>query len=722
MHLSSRLRATFAPLLLLGTLPLTALAGDILETSGFSMCSSNSDIQIQRMNIKFDRRTNRVTFDVAGSSAREVKVKAKLTAFAYGRELYTKEFNPCDEETSFPQLCPVPSGEFASAGDVDIPNEFASQIPDIAFNIPDIDGTAKMELLPVDGGDDPVACVESVVKNGKTTSVPAVSYAAGGIVGGALILSGLSALAAGGHPGAASPSPTFGECLGWFQSMAMNGMLSVQYPQVYRNFAKNFAFSTGLFEWDGMQRSIDSFRKSTGGNLTEANVDFLRNATLVHQARTLNKRSFDEFLLYARDFTTTINGTTIGSANSTTNSDSKVMHYVEGIQAYVEELSIPQANTFMTILLVFAIIVASIAVGILLFKVILEGWALFGSFPKSLTGFRKRYWWTMAKTITNLILLLYGIWTLWCIYQFTNGDSWGAKILAGVTLALFTAVLGYFTFKIWQVASKFKKVEGDAHALFEDKETWRKYSIFYENYKQSYWWIFIPVIVYMFAKGCIIAGASGHGLVQAGGQLIIESLLLLLLLWVRPFSLKSGNWINITIQVVRVLSVVCVLVFVEELGVAQSTQTITGVVLIVLQAVLTGLLAILIAVNAIVVCCRANPHRKKRKEAEKLNRDLDTLTPLDARNSLLMDPTAYKSADPQMGQYDPIPLNDNITHTNRFSRGHRNDSPSRTALLNDSASLGHGRSESHARSLSHGRTWSEERAPRLPDVEVGRGY
>jgi hypothetical protein len=117
-----------------------------------------------------------------------------------------------------------------------------------------------------------------------------------------------------------------------------------------------------------------------------------------------------------------------------------------------------------------------------------------------------------------------------------------------------------------------------------------------------------------------------------------------LLIWNRPFERRSGNVINIFIQVVRALSVVCILVFVEELGIAQTTQTVTGVVLIAVQSALTAVLAILIAVNAIIMCCRENPHRKRRKEAEKLNRD--NLTPLDARNSLLMDPARYDS-DPK---------------------------------------------------------------------------
>jgi hypothetical protein len=120
--------------------------------------------------------------------------------------------------------------------------------------------------------------------------------------------------------------------------------------------------------------------------------------------------------------------------------------------------------------------------------------------------------------------------------------------------------------------------------------------------------------------------------------------------------------VNIVIQVVRVLSVACVLIFVEEFGIAQTTQTVAGVVLIAVQAALAGILAILIAWNAIVACIKANPHRKRRKEmgkleqdailrqheaiqlanlyaplTEKMQRDMDTLTPLDARNSLLLD-------------------------------------------------------------------------------------
>lgn len=420
--------------------------------------------------------------------------------------------------------------------------------------------------------------------------------------------------------------------------MAMNGMSAVSLPQVYRSYSKNFAFSVGLIPWTKLQMSIDDFRAATGGNLTEDSVQFLQNATLVFNDGSTEsladdsskkfKRAMAAFTqLAAREINTSVNETdSAGSDDSGVETQVRVA--VSGIKAYVEELSIPSSNTFMTVLLIVAIVIASIAVIILLVKVILETWALFGSFPKGLTGFRKHYWLTMGRTITQLILLLYGTWVLYCIFQFTTGDSWAAKTLAGVTLALFTGVLAFFGYKIFTTAKKLKEVNGDASQLYENKDIWIKYSLFYENYKKDYWWIFVPTILYMLAKGIILAAGDNHGMAQSIAQLIVEALMLCLLLWNRPYERKSGNVINITIAVVRVLSVACILIFVDEFAVSETTSTVTGVVLIAIQAALTGVLAILIAWNAIIAICKENPHRKRRKEMGKL-KHLHIVGPVD---------------------------------------------------------------------------------------------
>jgi hypothetical protein len=242
-------------------------------------------------------------------------------------------------------------------------------------------------------------------------------YATAAIAATALLVSGVGAMgSAGGATAVGASSPNFGDVMYWFQNIATDGMLTLSYPAIYRSFTSNFQWSTGLFTWDGMQQSIDNFRSSTGGNTTKMSIKYLlNNVTLVYDSSLANGTSSTntkmrrglEYLdeddsfggLWERDTNVT------ASSNSTTSSSgsSKIMTYVEGIQAKVETLKIPSANTFMTVLLIFLILIASIAVCILLFKVFLEVWALFKSFPKGLTGFRKRYWGFLITTIVRIV-------------------------------------------------------------------------------------------------------------------------------------------------------------------------------------------------------------------------------------------------------------------------------------------------------------------------------
>lgn len=522
-------------------------------------------------------------------------------------------------ESQTDHIPPVPSGTFSAQGAIDVPETYAKQIPSIAFNIPDLEGEARL-ILKSKKTEEEVACVVSHLSNGKTTNLKGAAWASAGIAAGALVMSGVSAFGTLGHPGAHSSSPGFGDVMGWFHTMATNGMLSVSYPTVYHSFTQNFVWSTGLIPWADMQRSIDDFRKATGGNLTQDNYVYLANLAKSNGGSSSGKRSLDLSIRAAAEMLPrAVNVTQSHATNSSSSGGSSSLFSASGLKQAAKEAMIPSANVFMTVLLIFAIVVAVVVVGILLLKVILELWALHGNFPNKLSEFREDYWGLMGRTITNMILILYSIWVLYCVYQLRNGDSWAARLLAAVTLAVFTSVLVFFAWRIIYMARKYKKIEGDTSSLYEDKDTWRKYSLFYDVYKKDFWWLFIPIIIYSLAKGCIIAGAQGHGMVQGAGQLVVEALLLILLLWNRPYVTKSGMWINITIQVVRVLSVGCVLVFVEELGVSHTTKTATGIALIAIQSTLTGLLAILIAVNALIFCIRENPHAKRKKEAGMLS-------------------------------------------------------------------------------------------------------
>jgi hypothetical protein len=98
--------AAFSSLLLLSTLPASVLGGDVLETNGFSLCGAAADIQVQKLNLQFNKDTKEVVFDVAGTSSKSQEVTASLTVTAYGQQVYQKNFDPCDAATKVEQLCP----------------------------------------------------------------------------------------------------------------------------------------------------------------------------------------------------------------------------------------------------------------------------------------------------------------------------------------------------------------------------------------------------------------------------------------------------------------------------------------------------------------------------------------------------------------------------------------------------------------------------------------
>ena len=122
----------------------------------------------------------------------------------------------------------------------------------------------------------------------------------------------------------------FANVFQWFQFIAVGGMYTVNYPPVYRDFTKNFAWAAGLVTWGSLQRTIDTLRAHTGGNLTEMNYEYLKNAKLV----------YSNFPVQRRDLSYAV-GNNTGSANSTVSSTSR---FVSGISAFAESLLVPSAK------------------------------------------------------------------------------------------------------------------------------------------------------------------------------------------------------------------------------------------------------------------------------------------------------------------------------------------------------------------------------------------
>ena len=150
-----------------------ALAVDVLETIGFSNCENGDgtkpSVSVQRADIRYNNDNKTVTFDVAGTSNVVQNVTAIIDVTAYGQNIYSNTFDPCEKATFVEQLCPVPAGRFSARGEQAIPKEYADLVPSIAFQIPDIAAMATLQLKSKDSGEK-VACIQSQVsKDRKST-------------------------------------------------------------------------------------------------------------------------------------------------------------------------------------------------------------------------------------------------------------------------------------------------------------------------------------------------------------------------------------------------------------------------------------------------------------------------------------------------------------------------------------------------------------------------
>ncbi|KAK3364545.1 hypothetical protein B0T25DRAFT_68726 [Lasiosphaeria hispida] len=573
----------------------TALGGTVLYTFGeLGNCLPNSLVTIQSLQINFDYGSKTVNFTIAGMSQETLDVTAHLNLLVYDKNIEITRLDPCDDANLVPALCPIRRGSFSATHTQNISAEQAGQVPGVAYSVPDISAVSKLRLFrrgnaggggSLDQGD-PVACTENQVTNGVTSDIPGLTYAAAAVAGASLLASGVTSVAQGGSSGGGGAAahgfgPGFADVLGWFQIMALNGMMSLDYPLVYQKFSKNFGFSFGLISWPQLQGSIERFRANTGGNLTANSAGDTGDAPLLSGAEG------DE-----------AKGCIKGA--------------VGGIQRYCKEKGVAQGNAFMTVLVVLLIVAAVVIVGMSLFRSIIALWGRFGRLPGKLQRYRRRYWGAIGRVLTTGVLLFYTPLVTFSISQLRAGESKGAGAIAGIVLILVTGLLVAFSWRIW-TSIPVEKGKRNPSRLFEDKEFWVRYNFLYAWYRRDFWWVFMAIIFYKFALGVVLAAAEGYPTAQAVARMVVEVPLLGLLAWARPFQLRSSNILGIATQAVNVILAGLNFAFVPQHCLDPIVKGVLGLVLVAIYGLVTAVFAVLAIVDLIIKLWTANPHEQRLK-------------------------------------------------------------------------------------------------------------
>lgn len=120
------------------------------------------------------------------------------------------------------------------------------------------------------------------------------------------------------------------------------------------------------------------------------------------------------------------------------------------------------------------------------------------------------------------------------------------------------------------------------------------------RFRRSRWWFFGAWLLYEFIRACFYGGASGHSLVQVFGLLIVEIIAFGLVVLARPFE---GRRLNLLVVYMlgfsKVMTVALSSAFDVRFNLPRITTTIIGVVIIIIQGILTILTLVAIVIGAI---------------------------------------------------------------------------------------------------------------------------
>lgn len=568
---------------------------------------------------------------------------------AYGYEAMTKDLSPCDM-VGFEGMCPMSTGVITLNSHIEVSSSVANQIPGIAYQVPDLDGLARVEVNSTDTGK-MVACVEAPLSNGKTVDQHGVGWTTAIIAGMGLIA---SAVTSGlGHSNtAAHVAANACSLFGYFQSQAILGMTAVKLPPIVSAWTQNFDWTMGIIELGFMQKIFHWYIQATGGKpatlleqLGQVSVQIAKRSLDVANEPSPYMMSRAAMYGFAEIDTREPNQLVPRSAGlySRSNNDNSASSKTEvisvsGIARVSFKANIEITNFFMTGLAFFVAFLALTALAVTIFKWAAEffikmKWARGTKFQDFRNG-----WLTVLKGIMyRLVLIGFPQMTILCLWELTRSDSAGAMVLAVFFFLSMVGILGWASWKVIRIAQRSVSLhKNPAYILYSDPAALNRWGFLYVQFKASAYYYIVPLLLYTLVKGMFIAFGQNAGTVQAFALLFIELFYLIAVIMMRPWMDKRTNIFNISICVINFLNVIFLIVFT---GVGNSPEIVAGVmgvIYFVMNAAFALVLLILVLVASIYALVSKNPDvryqpmRDDRGSFIKSNSQMIASTELDA--------------------------------------------------------------------------------------------
>ncbi|KAK3625818.1 putative flavin carrier protein 3 [Elasticomyces elasticus] len=580
-----------------------ASAEQMLYSDSLNPCQTNNNFSATQFDVILTPKNNSLSFSVVGVSTIQGNITIDLVVSAYGLQIYQTTLDPC--ALDFTGLCPMNEGQLnLPTSNVPIPANALSNVPGIAYTIPDLDAKVKVYFNSSITGQ-PAACVEAELSNGKTVDQKAVAWALAVISVLALLA---SAVTSGlGHSNTAAHVAANALALfGYFQAQAFMGMTAVNLPPIVASWTQNFQWSLGIIRLNFLQSIATWYQRATGGKPSTV-LSSLGTTSVEVQKRSLDvvyglmKRAayqVHDSILRART-----------NADGATGTDTANTVIVRGIQRVGFRAGIEVTNIFLTGYIFFLIFVVAVVIGVLLFKLACEALIKMGRMKGEKFQDFRNGWTTVLKGILfRVVLIGFPQMVVLCFWEFTRNDSTAEMVLAVFTIFTMLAILAWASSKVVRLARRSVTMhKNPAYILYSDPAALNKWGFLYVQFKATAYYFIVPFLIYILAKGLFIALAQGNGVVQAIGLVVIEAVYLIIICVLRPYMDKKTNAFNISITVINFISAIFLLVFTGIFGQPGIVTGVMGVIFFIYNAVFSTVLLILVLIASIIAVVAKNP-------------------------------------------------------------------------------------------------------------------
>ncbi|KAG0663134.1 putative flavin carrier protein 3 [Monosporozyma unispora] len=545
----------------------------------------NSQLTSNSFAVIFNPDDRSLHYDLDLTTEIDSYIYADIDVYAYGFKIISKHVDLCN--IGWKQFCPVHPGRIEIESIEYISKDLVDDIPGIAYQVPDIDAYAKVNVFSLNTTEY-LACIQVYFTNGKTVSQTGVKWATAVVAGIGLLLSAV--LSTFGNSNAAShiAANTMSLFL-YFQSVVVVSMQHVhRVPPIAAAWAENLAWSMGLIKIHFMQRIFRWFVDSTGGTsslyMTSTTMSVLTQRSLEYTIG-LMKRATN--VLYGNKTTIIFRGI-------------KRLGYAMGIE---DTSIVPTGFTFFALcgyVLAGFIIVVKYSSDLC----IRLGWMNKDKFYE----FRLNWKLILKGALLRYIYIGFTQLTILSFWEFTERDSAAVIVIACLLLVLGVGILLWSGYRTRFFANKsIQEYNNPAALLYGDEFVLHKYGFFYTMFSAPYYWWNSVLLSYVFVKALFIGFAQASGKTQALAVFILDLAYFIAIIRYKPYLDKPTNIINIFICTITLVNSFLFLFFSDLFGQPYTVSAVMGWIFFIMNAAFSFILLMMIFAFIGMIVFSKNP-------------------------------------------------------------------------------------------------------------------